>query len=191
MFYALARQACRLNFPYAFSHASAPIVHKESPRLDGIRRNLMTKKTYFEKLKDPRWQKLRLEVMQANEFCCEICGSGEETLNVHHKEYFKGVEPWDYVAKQLACLCETCHKNEHDAVDVLKWASSFLNLDGNNNRVELGFVVSGYIGAPYEALLEFASLPDCIAYKAAHAAGVSAKKTFNESIEKGSTYGTR
>jgi len=37
MVYALARQACRLNFPYAFGHASASIFHKETPALGGIR----------------------------------------------------------------------------------------------------------------------------------------------------------
>lgn len=41
--------------------------------------------TYAEKLKDPRWQKLRLEVMNRNEFHCEICGSGESTLWLEEK----------------------------------------------------------------------------------------------------------
>jgi hypothetical protein len=151
----------------------------------------MAKKTYYEKLKDPRWQKLRLKVMEKNEFSCEVCGDASSTLNVHHKEYLKGQEPWEYDEKQLSCLCETCHENEHDGVDLLKWASSFLNLDGPNNRVEIAFLVGGYMGAIYEGMLSFASIPDCPAHKAAHAAGVSAKKTFNESIEKGGTYGTR
>lgn len=46
-----------------------------------------TKSSYSEKLKDPRWQKKRLEVMESNEFCCEMCGDNESTLHVHHKEY--------------------------------------------------------------------------------------------------------
>lgn len=39
MVYALAMEASRLNFPYAFSHASASIFHKETPRLGGIGSN--------------------------------------------------------------------------------------------------------------------------------------------------------
>jgi 5-methylcytosine-specific restriction endonuclease McrA len=53
-------------------------------------------KTYFEKLKDPRWQRKRLEVMERAGFACEYCGSATETLNVHHGFYEKGKEPWEY-----------------------------------------------------------------------------------------------
>jgi methionyl-tRNA synthetase len=67
---------------------------------------------YWEKLKDPRWQKLRLEAMQKADFHCERCGDGESTLNVHHKEYFKGREPWEYKPKQLLDLKITSNYNK-------------------------------------------------------------------------------
>lgn len=47
--------------------------------------------------------------MERAGFKCEACGNGKDTLNVHHKEYVKGNEPWEYNETQLACLCETCH----------------------------------------------------------------------------------
>ena len=69
------------------------------------------KKTYWEKLKDPRWQKKRLEILGAADFACELCGNKEETLNVHHGYYRKGADPWDYPTDSLHCLCETCHQD--------------------------------------------------------------------------------
>ena len=77
------------------------------------------KSAYAQKLRDPRWQKKRLEVMQENEFSCEICGDDSSTLNVHHKQYLKGFEPWEYHARQLACLCESCHEETHKMHDIL------------------------------------------------------------------------
>jgi hypothetical protein len=70
-------------------------------------------KTYSEKLKDPRWQRKRLEVFNAADWKCEACGNAYETLHVHHKKYKRGKEPWEYESAELASLCETCHTSEH------------------------------------------------------------------------------
>jgi hypothetical protein len=68
--------------------------------------------TYAEKLKDPRWQKKRLEIMERDEWTCQICGTKEKTLHTHHLLYIKGREPWDYVDPSLQCLCEDCNEKE-------------------------------------------------------------------------------
>lgn len=73
----------------------------------------MAYKAYWEKLRDPRWQRKRLEVMQRADFKCEACDADEATLNVHHKIYRKGVDPWEYSDTELRCLCEACHEGEH------------------------------------------------------------------------------
>jgi len=65
-------------------------------------------KTYAEKLKDPRWQRKRLEVLQAAGWRCQSCGGSNDTLHVHHKRYRK-CHPWEYAAGELMCLCEPCH----------------------------------------------------------------------------------
>lgn len=65
--------------------------------------------TYWEKLKDPRWQRKRLEVLNRAGFACENCYDTESTLHVHHGFYEKGHEPWDYPLETLWCLCEDCH----------------------------------------------------------------------------------
>lgn len=72
---------------------------------------------YEEKLKDPRWQKMRLEVMGRDKFTCQICGSGINDgtpLNVHHKVYRKGKEPWEYGKNEFITLCEECHRKVHE-----------------------------------------------------------------------------
>lgn len=67
-------------------------------------------KTYSEKLRDPRWQKLRLEIMERDRFQCRLCRDTEKTLNVHHSFYSKGWNPWDYPNASLVTACEDCHK---------------------------------------------------------------------------------
>lgn len=135
----------------------------------------MAKKTYYEKLKDPRWQKKRLEVMADRFFSCEVCGDSESTLNVHHKEYFKDLEPWEYHKDQLACICENCHETLHGDIDFLKWVCSYANLDGPANRVELAYVLAGYIGMPYEGILDFTCMKDNRSIRNPYKAGVQAR----------------
>lgn len=66
--------------------------------------------TYAEKLKDPRWQKKRLEIMQRDKFTCIWCFRNDATLNVDHKIYRPRLNPWDYTNDDLQTLCENCHK---------------------------------------------------------------------------------
>lgn len=68
--------------------------------------------TYSEKLKDPRWQKKRLEVFQRDEFTCQICGDTENMLMVHHRIYLPDCDPWEYPDHLLITLCENCHEAE-------------------------------------------------------------------------------
>lgn len=69
----------------------------------------MAKKSYAEKLKDPRWQKKRLEIMERDNFTCLMCKSTAQTLNVHHGFYKKNTDPWDYPNETLHTICEECH----------------------------------------------------------------------------------
>jgi hypothetical protein len=67
---------------------------------------------YSEKLRDPRWQKKRLEILERDKFTCQYCGHDDLTLTVHHKTYNKKTEPWEYPDDMLITLCEGCHKDE-------------------------------------------------------------------------------
>lgn len=68
-------------------------------------------KTYWEKLKDPRWQKLKNSILDREKYTCQICGDTENTLHIHHGYYTKDYEPWDYHPDTLWCLCKDCHEN--------------------------------------------------------------------------------
>lgn len=103
-------------------------------------------KPYAEKLRDPRWQKKRLEVMERDGFTCQNCGDKESTLNVHHWYYAAGNDPWDYPDEALATLCEDCH----DTIESLKvrFLSSLAESDWGNGyeeqiRLAIG-LVNGY-----------------------------------------------
>ncbi len=64
--------------------------------------------TYAEKLKDPRWQKKRLSVLERDNWTCQMCYDSKETLHVHHKSYHG--EPWESPSKELVALCARCHQ---------------------------------------------------------------------------------
>lgn len=76
--------------------------------------------TYWQKLRDPRWQKKRLEIMQRDDFMCQNCFDSGSTLNVHHKTYTKGAEPWEYDEENFVTLCESCHKSNHELIETIK-----------------------------------------------------------------------
>jgi hypothetical protein len=72
------------------------------------------KSEYAEKLKDPRWQRVRLEVMQRDGWKCIRCGEATRTLHVHHTYYLDGHNPWDYPPESLQTVCEDCHHFEYE-----------------------------------------------------------------------------
>ncbi len=64
---------------------------------------------FWEKYKDPRWQMMRLRIMERDEAACRGCRAKDKTLNVHHSYYTKGADPWEYPEASLVTLCEDCH----------------------------------------------------------------------------------
>lgn len=85
----------------------------------------MTRDQYIQKLKDPRWQKRRLEILERDNWTCQLCEDKDSTLTVHHRYYEKGKDPWDYPDKCLTTLCETCHEDE---TRILAQAPELLNI---------------------------------------------------------------
>jgi len=88
---------------------------------------------YAEKLKDPRWRARRLEILERDGHACRGCGAHDPLppepeedgyveedldppepvrLEVHHKYYEWGKDPWDYPNNALITLCEMCHDTE-------------------------------------------------------------------------------
>jgi hypothetical protein len=67
--------------------------------------------SYAAKLKDPRWQKRRLHILNQRGWKCERCKDDKTTLHVHHLRY-RG-EPWEAMDHDLQVLCEVCHDVAH------------------------------------------------------------------------------
>lgn len=79
------------------------------------------RKSYAEQLKDPRWQKKRLEILDRDEWTCHWCKSTEKTLHVHHGYYERGMYLWDYPNWSLVTFCEECHQRASVKIlDILK-----------------------------------------------------------------------
>jgi hypothetical protein len=76
---------------------------------------------YVEKFKDPRWQKIRLQVFERDKWTCQQCRSTSKTLNVHHRYYDDGAEPWEYDLDALVTLCGECHEAETAALRTEQW----------------------------------------------------------------------
>lgn len=69
---------------------------------------------YSEKLKDPRWQKLRLKVFERDNWECQWCGNREITLVAHHLYYENNKDPWEYPDEAFLTLCQPCHQFNHE-----------------------------------------------------------------------------
>lgn len=75
-----------------------------------------SREQYLEKLRDPRWQKKRLEILSRDNWKCRYCQNAEQTLHVHHTFYKDGFEPWDYHDNSLMTLCADCHERESEVL---------------------------------------------------------------------------
>lgn len=82
-----------------------------------------TRESYGEKFRDPRWQKVRLEILNRDGWSCKHCGDKDKNLQVHHLFYVWGNDPWDYPSWSLVTLCDECHKDE---TEIAKQEREFL-----------------------------------------------------------------
>jgi hypothetical protein len=66
-----------------------------------------------EQYKHPNWQKMRLYILNRDNFTCQRCGSNHRLLHVHHTAYSRNGFIWDVDPATLKTLCEVCHSREH------------------------------------------------------------------------------
>jgi len=72
--------------------------------------------TYSQKLRDPRWQRKRLYILERDDWKCCACGDSDSNLQVHHVFYAK-LDPWDYPDNAYQTLCESCHRERQEIID--------------------------------------------------------------------------
>lgn len=77
------------------------------------------KTMYQGSLEDPRWKRLRLQILDRDQHRCRICGV-LTSLQVHHRQYHrKGttgewLNSWEYHPFFLITVCSSCHANGHN-----------------------------------------------------------------------------
>jgi 5-methylcytosine-specific restriction endonuclease McrA len=72
--------------------------------------------TYSEKLRNPKWQRKRLEILNRDGFKCLFCGADDKNLQVHHLLYQRR-DPWDYPDYLYQTLCDGCHQSRQELTD--------------------------------------------------------------------------
>lgn len=99
--------------------------------------------TYSQKLRDPKWQKKRLLILERDGWKCCACGADDKNLQVHHLIYRK-IDPWAYPDEAYQTLCGDCHKERQALTD--EAVERF--------RMCLGSVDTNYIGKAAERLID-------------------------------------
>lgn len=71
---------------------------------------------YQKKLNDTRWYEFRRLVFRKHGEYCRTCGPEDcnHPLQVHHKKYIRGAEPWEYDMDDVQVLCSRCHEEIHE-----------------------------------------------------------------------------
>lgn len=87
--------------------------------------------TYKEQLHDPRWQRLQSVIRERDKYKCQLCGSEDNFLHVHHLYYQPGAKVWEYDHESLVTLCEDCHHSAHSTLPkIITLMSMMLIKDG-------------------------------------------------------------
>lgn len=103
---------------------------------------------YSEQLESPKWQKKRLEVMQRDNWQCQLCSDTTTQLHVHHKKYTYNKKAWEYDNDLLITYCKHCHllveenKNISPIIKVLKTeiVSDKISLISINEDLRISYI---------------------------------------------------
>lgn len=68
------------------------------------------------KYSNPEWQRFAARVKERDGNLCTTCyrSDPDVILQVHHKLYIKGRQPWEYSLDDCITLCKGCHAREHN-----------------------------------------------------------------------------
>lgn len=117
------------------------------------------KSAYAQKLLDPRWQRLRLEILQRDNFACTYCGDTKGTLFVHHGFYTAGKQPWEYPVDSLHTTCSECHSMADQVREELKSLNGSLSVKAQDAMTGMLSCLVGFPDELIVALLQELSCP--------------------------------
>jgi len=108
----------------------------------------MDKKTYAALLQDKRWLNKREDILRRDGYTCQLCGSQDEPLNIHHKYYAKDLFPWSYPDEALVTLCSQCHEYLHsgDSFEGIKVGDVFTYDHSDFTNICIVYFVDGLNG---------------------------------------------
>jgi len=102
----------------------------------------MTTVSYSDRLRHPRWQKKRLQIMERDNWACYHCKKTDVTLNVHHQYYVLGRLPWQYPNDALITLCEVCHGREHEYERLANLIKKYIKDPEFRSKVSVNYLVT-------------------------------------------------
>jgi 5-methylcytosine-specific restriction endonuclease McrA len=70
------------------------------------------KEKYKLLLQSDEWKQKRMVILKRDDFKCTSCCC-KRRLQVHHKVYIQGKNPWEYQDHCLITLCKDCHEKHH------------------------------------------------------------------------------
>lgn len=99
-----------------------------------------TKEEYRAKLRDPRWQRKRLEILQRDGFKCRICEESKLELQIHHLKYSEN--PWEGEDKHKVTLCKQCHRRQKFYKEIMELIDDYVQeIPDEVFAVQLGWLV--------------------------------------------------
>jgi len=76
-----------------------------------------TQEPYALLLTKQEWYEKRNQILARDKYRCRVCSRSDVDndiiLQVHHKYYVEGLDPWEYRDSALVTLCEECHQKLH------------------------------------------------------------------------------
>ena len=67
---------------------------------------------YNQERNSVEWQRKVDEIRQRDDYTCQVCGTKEEQVHVHHTWYNHSLHYWEYPNHQYITLCGRCHEQE-------------------------------------------------------------------------------
>ncbi len=76
---------------------------------------------------DDRWIQLGKSLRRSRGNSCQSCKRGDVATQVHHVNYRRGAEIWDYDEEELVLLCAECHDKIHKSIIAFRDTASRVN----------------------------------------------------------------
>lgn len=89
---------------------------------------------YRDEIKTNEWQRKSGHIKERDNYTCQLCGSKEKIVHVHHRYYKDEWHYWEYPDEALITLCEDCHNEEHSMIKNTNLATKKLNETINHAR---------------------------------------------------------